>query len=263
MKVYDFGKIDENDVGRLTIEFMRVWQKPQSDSIPAANYLRPSTVYNSGQRIMQTEPITPVWGIRAQSSTIIEDEQEGQESVIGEEDDESAIIQGDKNRSGSVPNKPLTEAQSQQQKRQPSKPEQSYPSASEPLAFLDSGYASGGHVMGRIKSTLTESGRTKGQGDYIEPPAAGNSSIYSKSIASWKTKQMYISEFAHDLSIHLRSGPECIDHKALATFYSNLPQLLQSFARKIGYSGNSAESRDVMVFVSKYRRYVFSSSFSL
>ena len=50
------------------------------------------------------------------------------------------------------------------------------------------------------------------------------------------------------------TGPEAIDDALLDRLYSIIPELLKSFARRIGYMSESRESRVVMVFVSKCRQ---------
>lgn len=226
VKVYDFGRVDTKDFWKLIDQFEDNLYL-QSNAVDYASLSRSSSVSENGRwRVNQRELTTQLKDIGAQFSNMKEDEKEGRERVIREEDEEQQSYSKVRIHIA-VQSKTPTKLHMRQPNRQKS-----------------------------------GSDRTKDRGDSIEGKAEDDSYIYFKtSIATRQMKEMYILEFAQDLSIHLPSTSEEVDHQALAKFYFDLPQLLQSFARKIGHLDNSAVSREVMVFVSQYRQYVFRMSF--
>ncbi|KAF2797792.1 hypothetical protein K505DRAFT_405543, partial [Melanomma pulvis-pyrius CBS 109.77] len=78
-------------------------------------------------------------------------------------------------------------------------------------------------------------------------------SIYSDATdVTTSTKDQYITELVDDLvdNILMKKPSSEIQLEELCAY---LPGLLKAFARTIGFLGESRQSRDVMVFVSKYR----------
>jgi hypothetical protein len=79
--------------------------------------------------------------------------------------------------------------------------------------------------------------------------------VYSNSSSMvTAARDNYITEFADGLLSRLRT--QGTDSESLEAVYPILPRLLKSFALKIGQNAPSQEYRDIMVFVSKHRRYV-------
>jgi len=118
-----------------------------------------------------------------------------------------------------------------------------------PEPFSDSGYASGTQSLGKpvIDASHSKYGTDVNMDDTI--------TIYSDvSSTTISIKEKYISELAEDLLEHTPSDLLYGEDGSMARLYTNLPQLLKAFARKIAHSAKSQESRDAMVFISKHRQ---------
>ncbi|PNP54428.1 hypothetical protein THARTR1_04985 [Trichoderma harzianum] len=106
----------------------------------------------------------------------------------------------------------------------------------------DSGYSSAGSKLDPIHDV------SEGDPQDIDDSIT----IYSNdSSLSSEMKEDYISELARDLFDKLKS--ETINDDLIDQIYSVLPELLKSFALKLGH-GAPQIHRDVMFFVHKYRR---------
>ncbi|KAF2187664.1 hypothetical protein K469DRAFT_104019 [Zopfia rhizophila CBS 207.26] len=168
------------------------------------------------------------------------------------------------------PSAPAQE-QPQQQSQHQAQPQQSLAEASI-IAFSDSGYASVRHETGKHVSRLSRADKAvdtlkahKGafketndattQVDETEEDYDDGKTIYSNaSSTTGSREETYISELVEDLSKSIPTAPRAVDDAVMERFYSTLPGLLKSFARKIGHLGQCRESRVVMVFVSKCRQ---------
>jgi len=152
--------------------------------------------------------------------------------------------------------------------------DQSLPVEANKMAFSDSGYASIRTEMEKHKSQFDQVERssttsnicqgagealdaTETRGYGIEEGYGDNETNYSAASSTKAArKETYISELVEDLSKSIPTTAGVDDNAAMERFYSALPGILKSFARKIGHQGHCRESRDVMVFVSENRRYV-------
>jgi hypothetical protein len=70
--------------------------------------------------------------------------------------------------------------------------------------------------------------------------------------ATMSTKDQYIAELVDDLVDNISLG-QAHDQLVLDQLCGTLPRLFKAFARNIGYLGDSQQSREVMVFVSKHK----------
>lgn len=82
-------------------------------------------------------------------------------------------------------------------------------------------------------------------------------SVYSdvSSVAS-SFKNLYIAEIAADILEHISVEVVSSQDGSMEELYKQLPRLLKGFAIDLASVGRTQESRDAMVFISKYRQWV-------
>jgi hypothetical protein len=80
-----------------------------------------------------------------------------------------------------------------------------------------------------------------------------NYSITSSMANMIMHNDVFISEFVEDIAKSLPNASEKSNHTVRERLYSDLPNLLRSFAKKVGCLSERKGSRDVMVYVSKNR----------
>lgn len=132
--------------------------------------------------------------------------------------------------------------------RKPQVAQEPAETVAESRSFVDSGYAS------EEKKTSKSDDPTRPTQAY-RPTEDDTGSIYSdrSSVASG-FRDMYIAEIAADILEHIPAEVISSEDDSIEKLYGQLPRLLKGFAIELASMSKTQESRDAMVFISKYRQ---------
>lgn len=114
------------------------------------------------------------------------------------------------------------------------------------FAFSDSGYGS----VAQANRKADNSALPVGNVDVIDD---GKTEYSSASSTVDLMTDLYLNELVEDLEKALLDASRAASDPDMEMVFSDLPGLLKSFARRIGHMGQDQKSRDIMVFMSRYR----------
>jgi hypothetical protein len=114
------------------------------------------------------------------------------------------------------------------------------------LPFSDSGYGS----VAQVNRKAAESTLHMGNMDVADDTKTEYSSVSGTVDV---LTDVYLNELVEDIEKALLDASRTAGDCDIKMVFSQLPGLLKSLARRIGHMGQDQKSRDVMVFMSRYR----------